>query len=82
MAKKNVTQKDYKKIIKPNNSVENCTQTFRTRLENMKMIGFSPRCIFDCGASVGYWSYDIGKLFPGSQIVAIEPNDHIYQDLV
>jgi FkbM family methyltransferase len=82
MAKKMSLKKIIKKIIKSNNSVENSAQTFRTRLENMKMIGFSPRCIFDCGASVGYWSYDIGKLFPGSQIVAIEPNDYVYKDLV
>lgn len=44
------------------------------RLQNMKDCGFSPRVIFDCGASVGYWSWEVGKLFGGCQILAIEPN--------
>ncbi len=48
--------------------------SFASRIKNMKNIGFAPKCIFDCGASVGYWSYEVSKLFPGSQIVAIEPN--------
>lgn len=47
------------------------------RLENMKNCGFDPKVIFDCGASVGYWSWEAGKLFPGCQFVAIEPNDMI-----
>jgi len=57
--------KDYGKLQNP---------TFDSRIKNMINIGFAPKCIFDCGASVGYWSYEVSKLFPGSQIVAIEPN--------
>jgi len=48
-----------------------------SRLQNMKACGFSPKVIFDCGASVGYWSWEVGKLFPGVQILAIEPNELI-----
>jgi len=47
------------------------------RLQNMKNCGFNPKVIFDCGASVGYWSWEVGKLFPGCQLVAIEPNELI-----
>ena len=51
--------------------------TFRNRIENMLNAGFKPQCIIDCGASVGYWSYEVSKVFPGTQIVAIEPNSII-----
>ena len=47
------------------------------RLQNIKNCGFTPKVIFDCGASVGYWSWEVGKLFPGCQLVAIEPNELI-----
>jgi len=43
----------------------------------MKELGFSPKHIFDCGASVGYWSWEVGELFEGSQIIAIEPNPRV-----
>jgi len=43
----------------------------------MKQIGFHPKYIFDCGASVGHWSWEVGKLFEDSQIIAIEPNPKI-----
>ena len=45
------------------------------RIKNLKSIGFNPKCIFDCGASVGYWSYETSKTFPGVQLLAIEPNE-------
>lgn len=51
--------------------------SFSVRINNMKNIGFAPKCIFDCGASVGHWSCGVSKLFPGSQIVAIEPNTFV-----
>jgi FkbM family methyltransferase len=47
------------------------------RIQNMKNIGFSPGSIFDCGASLGHWSWEVGKIFKGVQIVAIEPNSKI-----
>ena len=51
--------------------------SFLPRMKNMISAGFSPKCIFDCGASVGHWSYEVSKLFPGSQILAVEPNAKI-----
>ncbi len=54
-----------------------CSPSCLTRLKNMKNIGFNPRKIFDCGASVGYWSWEVGKLFENTQIIAIEPNPKV-----
>jgi FkbM family methyltransferase len=51
------------------------------RLENTKKIGFSPKVIFDCGASVGLWTIKTSKLFTGSQLVSIEPNKKIINTL-
>ena len=53
------------------------TPSFKDRMANMIAAGFAPKCIFDCGASVGQWSYEVSKLFPGAQIVAIEPNSMV-----
>jgi FkbM family methyltransferase len=47
----------------------------KDRIKNLKNIGFKPMCIFDCGASVGYWSCETSKTFPGVQLMAIEPNE-------
>lgn len=55
------------------------TPSFDDRIANMIKVGFSPRCIFDCGASVGQWSYKVSRLFPGAQIVAIEPNSMVIE---
>ena len=54
-----------------------CTPSCLDRLRNMKQIGFEPKYIFDCGASVGHWSWEVGKLFNNSQILAIEPNPKV-----
>lgn len=51
--------------------------SFDKRMSNMISIGFSPKCVFDCGASIGQWSYKVSKLFPGARIVAIEPNSMV-----
>lgn len=59
-----------------NNSLT-CTPSCIDRLNNMKNIGFNPNNIFDCGASVGYWSWEVGKLFQNAQIIAIEPNPKV-----
>ncbi|MHB8790383.1 MAG: FkbM family methyltransferase [Desulfobulbaceae bacterium] len=55
------------------------TPSFDDRIANMIKVGFSPKCIFDCGASVGQWSYKVSRLFPGAQIVAIEPNSMVIE---
>lgn len=51
--------------------------SFFDRLLNAKTIGFTPGVIFDCGASIGGWSYAVSKLFPGVQLILIEPNELI-----
>jgi len=65
-----------KAVTEHNNKPEVIVQTpsIKDRIKNIIDLGFTPQCIFDCGASVGYWSYEASKLFPGAQIVAIEPN--------
>jgi len=52
-----------------------------SRLENAKQIGFSPRVIFDCGALVGNWSLAASKLFPGSRLLLVEPNEHVLDQI-
>ena len=52
-----------------------------SRLENVKKIGFSPKIIFDCGASIGAWTSEVSKMFPGSQLVSVEPNKIIINQL-
>ena len=52
-----------------------------SRLENVKKIGFSPKIIFDCGASVGAWTSEVYKIFPDSQLVSVEPNKIIINQL-
>lgn len=44
------------------------------RIQNMKNAGFKPKVIIDGGASVGYWSWEMSKMFQGVQLIAIEPN--------
>lgn len=48
-----------------------------SRLENAKNIGFDPKVIFDCGASIGSWTIGASRMFSGTQIVAVEPNKKI-----
>jgi len=62
-----LSREDERRIPAQNSSIGD-------RIKNMIQIGYAPDCVFDCGASVGYWSYEASKLFPGSQIVAVEPN--------
>lgn len=48
--------------------------TSRKRLQHMKSLGFKPRVIFDCGAYLGHWTKSMAQVFPGAQIVLMEPN--------
>jgi FkbM family methyltransferase len=47
------------------------------RLQHARDLGFAPKVIFDGGAFRGYWSRDVARLFPGAQLVMIEPNPHL-----
>jgi FkbM family methyltransferase len=51
--------------------------TWQGRMKLAKKLGFSPRVIFDGGAFRGIWSRDAAHLFPGAQIVLIEPNPFV-----
>ena len=46
------------------------------RLRHARDLGFAPKVIFDGGAFRGYWSRDVAAIFPGAQVVMIEPNPH------
>jgi FkbM family methyltransferase len=51
--------------------------TWKERMEHAKKLGFSPRVIIDGGAFRGVWSRGAAHLFPGAQIVLIEPNPFV-----
>lgn len=51
------------------------------RLQHVKKLGFFPKVIFDGGAFKGLWSSAIAEVFPGSQIVLMEPNPNL-QDTI
>lgn len=59
----------------------NTTAEWEDRIAHAKSIGFLPRQIVDAGAYIGSWSLSIAKIFPDSQIIAIEPNPYIQQKL-
>jgi FkbM family methyltransferase len=59
----------------------NIMPTWKERMELAKKIGFSPRVIIDGGAFRGVWSRDAAHLFPGAQIVLIEPNPFVQEHI-
>lgn len=67
-------------IIRKDNSV-NLMPTWEDRLRHAQSIGFSPKQMIDAGAFRGFWTKSTSKIFPGSQIVTIEPNPHIETEL-
>jgi FkbM family methyltransferase len=72
--------KSWKKKSKVNDVTqveELSTPSCMNRIASMQTIGFNPVEIIDCGASVGYWSWEVGKMFPEAKIVAIEPNPKV-----
>lgn len=56
-------------------------RTWRERLQHAAKLGFSPRTILDGGAFRGLWSREVAGLFPGAQIVLVEPNPFV-QELI
>ncbi len=46
-----------------------------------KLIGESPKVIFDCGANVGFVSYQFHKHFPTAAIHSFEPNPDVFNVL-
>lgn len=48
--------------------------TWDQRMELAKKLGFAPKVILDGGAFRGRWSKTVSGIFPGAQIVVVEPN--------
>jgi hypothetical protein len=42
-------------------------------LRDFKARGFAPRVIFDVGASDGWWSREVGHIFPDATFLLVEP---------
>jgi FkbM family methyltransferase len=51
------------------------------RMSHARKLGFSPKVIFDGGGFTGQWTMTAADLFPGTQIVIIEPNPFVQDDL-
>lgn len=54
---------------------------WRERLANAKKLGFHPQTILDGGAFRGLWSREVAGLFPGAQIVLVEPNPYLHETI-
>lgn len=55
--------------------------SWKRRMKLAKNLGFSPKHIFDGGGYKGYWSREVARLFPGAQIVIVEPNPFVQDEL-
>jgi len=53
--------------------------TWEARMALAKKLGFSPSVILDGGAFQGRWSKTAAKLFPGAQIIMVEPNPFLQE---
>jgi FkbM family methyltransferase len=51
----------------------------KERLQQAKTLGFSPKTILDGGAFRGHWSLQAAGLFPGAQLILIEPNPYVQE---
>jgi FkbM family methyltransferase len=54
-------------------------RNWRDRLEQAKDLGFRPQTILDGGAFRGLWSKNVATLFPGAQIILVEPNPFLQE---
>jgi FkbM family methyltransferase len=68
-------------LVRTNLNATHSIPTWKERMEFAKKLGFSPRAIFDGGAFWGLWSQEAAQLFPGAEIVLIEPNSYL-QDII
>lgn len=59
----------------------NAMPSWSERMKLAKKLGFSPKVIFDGGAFNGNWTRTATDLFPGTQIVIIEPNPFVQEDI-
>lgn len=50
----------------------------RQRFSHYKTLGFSPKCIFDIGASNGSWSWSMKEVFPDAVYHLFEPMAEVH----
>lgn len=55
--------------------------TWENRIIHAKSLGFEAKEVFDVGAFTGLWTISISRIYPGSKVIAIEPNPHIQHEL-
>lgn len=55
--------------------------SWKERMQLAKEIGLSPKVVFDGGAFWGLWAREIAKIFPGIQLVLLEPNPFVLEIL-
>lgn len=68
-------------LVRTAQSLNHSMPRWKERMELVKRLGFSPRFIFDGGAFKGLWTREIALLFPGAEIVLIEPNIHVLNSM-
>ncbi|HAC62857.1 MAG TPA: hypothetical protein DCF68_04805 [Cyanothece sp. UBA12306] len=67
-------------IIRKDNSIKPMP-TWEDRISHAQSIGFLAKEIIDAGAFRGLWTRSVSHIFPGSQIITIEPNPYIEPEL-
>lgn len=68
-------------IVRTTQSAKHSIPTWKERIELAKTLGFSPDFIFDGGAFKGLWTQEVARLFPGAEIVLIEPNSYVLESI-
>ncbi len=68
-------------IVRRAQSVKYRMPTWTERMELAKRLGFSPRFIFDGGAFKGLWTQEVARIFPGTEIVLVEPNSYVLESI-
>ncbi|MGA0368668.1 MAG: FkbM family methyltransferase [Kiritimatiellia bacterium] len=51
------------------------------RLHRLSELGYKPDFIFDVGASTGYWSHVVFRIFPDARYILVEPLRDMYGDV-
>lgn len=55
--------------------------SWASRISHAKSLGFEAKEILDVGAFNGLWTKSIANIFPGAQVIALEPNPQIQGEL-
>ena len=59
----------------------NSMPSWEERIAHARGLGFSPKVIFDGGAFLGIWAKTAARIFPGAQLVMVEPNPFVQVEL-